>query len=79
MNDGARFLASWPEYSFERGISKTGEWAPEAAAVRKFWVESIAKAGLPICATPEQLLANPSMRSLSECDAERARVAVPKT
>ena len=68
----ARALENWPDYSFELGISETGEWAPAAAAERKLWLESITKAGFPVCATPEQV-ARLSIKRLPECDAERAK------
>ena len=67
-----RTMVSWPDYSFELGISETGEWAPSAAAERKLWLESIVKAGFPVCATPEQV-ARLSIKRLPECDAERAK------
>jgi hypothetical protein len=52
---------------------------PAAAAERALVLESVAKAGLPMCATPEQLAARPGMRRMPECEAERAKAAVPKT
>ena len=73
-----RFVESWPDYSFERSISPTGDFSPAASAERALWLGSLAKAGLPKCATPEQIAAL-KIKRLPECDAERARAAVPKT
>jgi class 3 adenylate cyclase/TolB-like protein len=69
----ARLRESWPDYSNERSVAETSDFAPAAAAERDLWVESHAKAGLPLCATAEQLAADPAMRRLPECDAERAK------
>ena len=73
-----RFVESWPDYSFERSVSPTGDFSPAASAERALWLDSLAKAGLPKCATPEQIAAL-KIKRLPECDAERARAAVPKT
>ena len=68
----ARFQASWPDYSSELSISETGDSPPAASADRDLWNESLVKAGIPICATPEQLARHPNMKRLAKCDAERA-------
>ncbi|HWL67138.1 MAG TPA: hypothetical protein VNS22_02015, partial [Geminicoccus sp.] len=73
-----RFVESWPDYSFERSVSPTGDFSPAAAKERTLWLDSLAKAGLPKCATPEQI-ETLKIRPLPECEAERARQAVSKT
>jgi tetratricopeptide (TPR) repeat protein len=42
-------------------------------AIIKHFIVSIEKAGLPVCATQEQLAKYPDMKRLEQCDAERAR------
>jgi hypothetical protein len=75
----SRLLTKVPDFSTERLLDFTGEYMPAAAAERALVLESVAKAGLPMCATPEQLAARPGMRRMPECEAERAKAAVPKT
>lgn len=62
----ARLGESWPDYSAELNLA-TGDLPPEAAAERSLFLDSVAKAGLPICATPEQLAENPDINRLPEC------------
>ena len=78
MGDGAatarwrdRLLASWPDFSWEQVTSDSGDFGPDATAERALWNDSLAKAGLPLCATPEQVAAR-SLRTLAQCDALRA-------
>ena len=52
---------------------------PTAAAERALVLESVAKAGLPMCATPEQLAEETDMRRMPECEAERAKSGLPRT
>jgi TolB-like protein/class 3 adenylate cyclase len=62
-----------PDYSAERELGETREFAPAAAANRALYLEGWRKAGLPVCATAEQLAKYPSIKRLPECEAERAR------
>jgi hypothetical protein len=73
-----RFVESWPDYSFERSVSLTSDFSPAAAKERALWLDSLAKAGLPKCATPEQIDAL-KIRPLPECDAERAAKAASRS
>jgi hypothetical protein len=43
------------------------------------FVEGFEVAGLPVCLGAGELAAFPSPKRLSECDAERAKAAAPKT
>jgi TolB-like protein/Tfp pilus assembly protein PilF len=74
----SRLLGKMPDFSTERLLDFTGEYMPAAAAERALVLESVAKAGRPMCAAPEQLAARPGMRRMPECEAERAKAAVPK-
>jgi class 3 adenylate cyclase/TolB-like protein len=62
----ARLRESWPDYSAEL-FATTGAFQPTAAAEQSLFLESHVKAGLPICATPEQLARNPDIVRLSQC------------
>ncbi len=62
----ARLGESWPDYSAELNLA-TGDFGSGAAAERSLFLDSVAKAGLPICATPEQLAQNPGIHRLPEC------------
>jgi class 3 adenylate cyclase/TolB-like protein/Tfp pilus assembly protein PilF len=62
----ARLAESWPDYSAELNLA-TGDFGSGAAAERSLFLDSVAKAGLPICATPEQLAQNPDIKRLPEC------------
>ena len=42
-------------------------------AIIEHFLGSIEKAGLPLCATQEQLAKYPDMRRLPQCEAERAK------
>ncbi len=57
--------------------SESGDFAPAATAERALWLDSLAKADLPLCATPEQMAAL-KITPLPECDAERARLAASR-
>ena len=70
----ARFMKSWPNYSYELSASESGEFSPAATAERALFLDGHAKAHLPKCATSEQLAAL-KIRPLPECDAERATLA----
>lgn len=64
-------------WSAERSFSDEGDFLlPDAEAQRALYLESIAKAALPICATVEELAQEPDMRRLPECDVERAKAAL---
>ena len=68
----AQFVESWPEFSWELSVSESGDFAPAATAERALWLDSLAKAGLPICATPEQI-ERLKIKTLPECQTERAK------
>jgi class 3 adenylate cyclase/TolB-like protein len=68
----ARLLESWPDYSAELFLGY-GDFAPGAAAERSLFLDSHVKAGLPICATPEQLAQNHDIKRLPECAKVQAR------
>ncbi|MFO1039154.1 MAG: adenylate/guanylate cyclase domain-containing protein [Geminicoccaceae bacterium] len=75
----ARFLQRWPDYSFELALSQGGAFAPAATAEKALWLDSLQKAGLPLCATAQQL-GTRGIARLPECDAERAKAtAAPAT
>jgi TolB-like protein len=71
----ARLMQMEPDYSGERELGEAGEFAPAAAANRELYLEGLRKAGLPVCATAEQLAKFPGTKPLPECDAERAKAA----
>ena len=72
----ARLLEIDPDFSAEREFWRHGDLLmPEAAEERARFLDAVAKADLPRCATPAQVAAEPSMRRLPECDAERAKLA----
>ena len=73
-----RLLKEVPDWSAELYFDLNGDYPPAAAAERALVLESIAKAGLPRCATPEQLAEKPTMRRMPECEAERAKAAAVK-
>lgn len=64
-------------WSVECSFSDEGDFLlPDAEAQRALYLENIAKAALPICATVEELVQEPDMRRLPECDVERAKAAL---
>ncbi|MGD9509932.1 MAG: hypothetical protein AB7X49_15410, partial [Geminicoccaceae bacterium] len=70
----ALLLESEPDFSAERLLWRTGDFLmPEAKRERDRFFDAVAKASLPRCATPEQLLQEPSMRRLPECDIKRTQ------
>lgn len=62
----ARLRDGWPDYSAELFLG-TGDFGTEAIAERSLFLESHAKVGLPICATPEQLARHSEIQRLPEC------------
>jgi TolB-like protein/class 3 adenylate cyclase len=62
-----------PDWSAERELGETREFAPAAAANRALFLDGWRKAGLQVCATAEQLAKYPSIKRLPECEAERVR------
>jgi TolB-like protein len=75
----SRLLAKAPDASAEFYFDLNGEFVPAATAERALVIESLVKAGLPRCATPEQLARKPDMRRMPECEAERGNAAPRKT
>ncbi len=47
--------------------------------IRALYLDGLRRAGLPLCATAEQLARYPGIKPLPECDAERAKAAAPRT
>jgi hypothetical protein len=67
-----RLGESWPDYAAEL-YTALGDFPSVAAAERSLFLDSVAKAGLPICATPEQLAQNPGIHRLPECTKVQAK------
>jgi hypothetical protein len=65
-----RLHHGWPDYSWELAATGTGGFAPGATAEQALWRESHAKAGLPYCATAEQIT-RLQIKPLPECTATR--------
>jgi TolB-like protein/class 3 adenylate cyclase/Flp pilus assembly protein TadD len=72
----SRQLEDW---SAERELGATREFAPAAAANRALFLDGWRKAGLQLCATAEQLAEDQGIERLPECEAERARAATAKS
>jgi hypothetical protein len=68
-----------PDYSAERELGEQREFAPAAAANRALFLEGWRKAGLPVCATAEQLAKYPGIKPLLECEAERAKASAARS
>jgi TolB-like protein len=67
------------DWSAERELGATREFAPAAAANRALFLDGWRKAGLQVCATAEQLAEDLGIERLPECEAERARAAAAKS
>jgi TolB-like protein/class 3 adenylate cyclase/Tfp pilus assembly protein PilF len=67
---GSELLQRNPEYSAERFLSDTGGFARDVELNR--FLDGHRQAGLPICATEEQLAKSPDMKRLEPCEAQRA-------
>jgi tetratricopeptide (TPR) repeat protein len=65
-------LEANPLFSAEWGLTHNGPFAPAAAASRALSLDGVDKAGLPLCATWEQLAQEVDVRQLPECEARRA-------
>ncbi|MFO1046706.1 MAG: adenylate/guanylate cyclase domain-containing protein [Geminicoccaceae bacterium] len=70
--DTAEVLRLKPSFSAEWALTYLGEFAPGAAVNRTLFLDGVAKAGLPRCATGAQVAADAGIRRWPECDAERA-------
>jgi TolB-like protein/Tfp pilus assembly protein PilF len=73
----ARLTESWPEFSWELSAAESGDFSPAAKEERALWVDSLAKAGLPLCATAEQM-ERLKINPLPDCQAERAKLAASR-
>jgi len=62
-----------PLFSGEWALTYLGEFAPAAAVNRALFLDGLTKAGLPHCATAQQIAANPGIKHLAECDAARSK------
>jgi hypothetical protein len=71
----ADLLRRFPDDSFERIMSDFG-LIPDQSTFG-FYLDGARKAGLPDCATPEQLQKYPKMTHLPLCDAKRAASRQP--
>ena len=56
--EASALLKAYPDYSAENFLSGTGTYAREAE--RDLFLDSIEKAGLPLCATNAQLANTPT-------------------
>ncbi len=65
-----KVYADQPDFSAEKWVNDTGTFARESEF--ELLVESVKKAGLPSCATEEQLANYPDMKRLPECELQRA-------
>jgi Tfp pilus assembly protein PilF len=63
-------LQRHPEYSAERWLNDVGTFVRDIEL--NFFLESNRKAGLPVCATEEQLAKYPDMKRLEACEQQRA-------
>ena len=59
-----------PDYSAEKFLSETGTFARTTEL--NLFLDSHRRAGLPFCATVEQLAKYPDMKRLEQCEAQRA-------
>jgi hypothetical protein len=75
----SRLIAKAPDASAEFYFTMFGEFVPAATAERALVIDSLVKAGLPRCATPEQLARTPDMRRMPDCETERAKAGPQKT
>lgn len=66
------------DWSAERELGATREFAPAAAANRALFLDGWRKAGLQVCATAEQLSKDLGIKRIPECEAERARAAAAR-
>ncbi len=64
---GVELLEHDPEYSAERFLNDNGTYARDTEL--NLFLESHEKAGLPMCATEEQLAKYPDMKRLEQCEA----------
>jgi tetratricopeptide (TPR) repeat protein len=71
----AETLARHPRVTVEWGAW----WFGLHEAEYRRLVETMRKAGFPVCAAKEDVESKPGMKRLPECDAERARAAAPRT
>jgi TolB-like protein/class 3 adenylate cyclase len=68
--DVKQVFVDQPDYSAERWLNDTGTYARQADL--QLFLESNQKAGLPLCATEEQLAKYPDMKRLERCEQQRA-------
>ena len=66
-------------YSAEWALTYIGGFAPAAAANRALFLDGLGKAGLPICATAQQIADDSAIHRLPECEALRAQETHAKT
>jgi adenylate cyclase len=67
--DIAQVISVQPDYSAEKWLSDTGMYARQTEL--NLFLDSIEKAGLPLCATEAQLAKYPDMKRLQQCEAQR--------
>jgi TolB-like protein/class 3 adenylate cyclase/tetratricopeptide (TPR) repeat protein len=65
-----RLFEDQPDWSAEKHLSGPGNYARDTEL--DLFLESVEKAGLPVCATLEQLAKYPDMKRLEQCEAQRA-------
>lgn len=64
-------LEAYPDFSAEKQLSETGNYAREEEL--NLFLDSVEKAGLPVCATEAQLAKSPDMKRLEQCEQQRAK------
>ena len=60
-----------PDWSAERHIAESAKYARDTEL--NLFLDSVEKAGLPICATEAQLAKHPDMKRLPQCEQQRAK------
>ena len=68
--DVAKLFEANPDYSAEKYLSETGTFARDVEMI--LFLDSHEKAGLPLCASAEQLAKYPDMKRMPQCEAQRA-------
>jgi hypothetical protein len=73
----AKLLKAFPNVSAERVLNEDYVYAHEED--EKSFVDGFRVAGLPVCMTAEQIARFPTLKSLPECEAERAKGIAAKS
>jgi TolB-like protein/tetratricopeptide (TPR) repeat protein len=73
----AKLLEAFPNVSAERMLNEDYVFARKEDENR--FVEDFKFAELPVCLSPEELVTFPTPKQLPQCDAERAKAAMPRS